>query len=175
MTSAVLAMLRATSRQPRERLLTVVSDLDDAQLAWRPSPKAHNIGFTLWHTARSDDNVVVDLRGGDLEWLRGGYPARFGHPEKGVGTGWDDERAAALPLPPKADLLAYVRAVFAALDAAVDGLDDERLATTVRSRFMGRDSTLSEVVFICMSHENRHLGEMEYIKGLQGMRGTVTV
>ena len=175
MTGAVLAMLRAKSRQPRERLLKVVDDLGDAQLAWRPSPKAHNIGFTLWHTARSDDNVLVDLRGGELEWLSGGYPARFGHPEKGVGTGWDDERAAALPLPPKAELLAYVRTVFGALDAAVDGLDEERLATTVRSRFMGGDSTIGEVVFICMSHENRHLGEIEYIKGLQGLRGTATV
>ena len=175
MTGAVLAMLRAKSRQPRERLLKVVDELDDAQLVWRPSPTAHNIGFTLWHTARSDDNVLVDLRGGELVWLSGGYPARFGHPEKGVGTGWDDERAAALPLPAKADLLAYVRAVFGALDEAIDGLDETRLETTLRSRFMGGDSTISEVVLICMSHENRHLGEIEYIKGLQGMRGTATV
>jgi uncharacterized damage-inducible protein DinB len=172
---AVLAVLRAKSHQPRERLLKVVDDLGDAQLAWRPSPAAHSIGFTLWHTARSDDNVLVDLRGGELEWLRGGYPARFGHPARGVGTGWDDERAAALPLPPKADLVAYVRAVFAALDAAVDAIDDERLETTVQSRFMGAESTIGEVVFVCMSHENRHLGEIEYIKGLQGMRGTATV
>ena len=168
-------MLRAKARQPRERLLKVVDDLDDAQLAWRPSPRAHNIGFTLWHTARSDDNVLVDLRGGELEWLRGSYHTRFGHPERGVGTGWDDERAAALPLPPKADLLAYVRAVFAALDVAIEDLDEERLSTAVRSRFMGGDSTIGEVVFVCMSHENRHLGEIEYIKGLQGMRGTATV
>jgi uncharacterized damage-inducible protein DinB len=168
-------MLRAKSRQPRERLLKVVEDLDDAQLAWRPSPTAHSIGFTLWHTARSDDNVVVDLRGGDLVWLSGGYPARFSHPEKGVGTGWDDERAAALPLPPKAALLEYVRAVFASVDAGMDALDDERLGTPFRSRFMAGESTLAEVVFACMSHENRHLGEIEYLKGLQGMRGTATI
>lgn len=174
--SPALDTLRTKSRQTRERLLKVVDDLDDARLAWRPAATAHSIGFTLWHTARSDDNVLTDLRGGDTEWVRGGYAARFGHPEKGVGTGWDDERAAALPLPPKAELLAYVRTVFTGLDAVVERIDETRFAADVpQSRFMGQPTTVGEIVFVCHTHENRHLGEIEYIKGLQGLRGTVTV
>ena len=167
-------LLRAKSRQARARILAVVADLTDEQLAWRPSPRAHSIGFTLWHTARADDNVQSDLTGAELEWDAGAYAKRWGHPERGVGTGWDDERAASLPLPPKAELLEYVKRVFDRVDAAVGSLEEARFDRPARSRFMGGDSTAGEIVVVCMSHDNRHLGEMEYIKGLQGMKGTAT-
>lgn len=171
---ASVALLRAKSRQARARIVAVVADLTDEQLAWRPSPRAHSIGFTLWHTARADDNVQSDLTGATLEWDAGKYAARWGHPERGVGTGWDDERAASLPLPPRADLLEYAKRVFDRVDAAVESLDEASFDRAVRSRFMGGDSTAGEIVVVCMSHDNRHLGEMEYIKGLQGMKGSAT-
>jgi len=171
---APLDLLRAKSRQARARILAVVGDLTDEQLAWRPSPRAHSIGFTLWHTARANDNVQSDLTGATLEWDSGSYAARWGHPERGVGTGWDDERAAALPLPPKNELLGYAARVFERVDAAVDAVDEARFDAPIRSRFMGGDSTGGEIVVVCMSHDNRHLGEMEYIKGLQGMKGSAT-
>ena len=174
MSEPLLAVLRAKSRQLHERLLRVIEDLDDAQIAWRPTPAAHSMGFTLWHTARADDNVQADLGGGELLWTRGRYAARWGHPERGVGTGWDDERAAALPLPPKPQLIEYAREVFAAVDAAVDRLEADRFAKQIDSRFMSGPSTPGEIVLVCIGHGNRHLGEMEYIKGLQGLRGSVT-
>jgi uncharacterized damage-inducible protein DinB len=167
-------LIRAKSRQARARILAVVADLTDEQLAWRPSPRAHSIGFTLWHTARADDNVQADLTGAALEWDAGEYAKRWGHPERGVGTGWDDERAASLPLPPKQELFDYVKRVFDRVDAAVDAVDDASVERAVRSRFMGAESTMGEIVVVCMSHDNRHLGEMEYIKGLLGLRGTAT-
>jgi uncharacterized damage-inducible protein DinB len=167
-------LIRAKSRQARARILAVVRDLTDEQLAWRPSARAHSIGFTLWHTARADDNVQADLTGAELEWDGGEYAKRWSHPERGVGTGWDDERAASLPLPPKQELFDYVKRVFDRVDAAVDGVDDASFERAVRSRFMGAESMLGEIVVVCMSHDNRHLGEMEYIKGLLGLRGTAT-
>lgn len=171
---AALRLLREKSVQARARILVVTGDLTDDQLSWRPAARAHSIGFTMWHTARADDNVQADLTGRPLEWDAGGYAARWGHPERGVGTGWDDERAAALALPPRDELLGYVRLVFAALDGAVAGLDETWFTRPLRSRFMGGDSTYGEVVVVCMSHDNRHLGEMEYIKGLLGLRGSAT-
>ena len=172
--SELLDLVRAKSRQARARIFVVVGDLDDAQLAWRPSPTAHSIGFTLWHTARADDNVQADLSGSELIWTAGAYAARWGHPERGVGTGWDDERAASLALPARDELFGYARRVFDAVDRVVDTVDDASLARPVRSRFMGGDSSYGEVILVCASHDNRHLGEMEYIKGLQGLRGSAT-
>ena len=170
-----LSVLRDRSKQTRARIVNVVDPLTDEQLAWRPNPRAHSIGFTLWHTARADDNVQLDLTGAPLEWERGEWARRWGHPERGVGTGWDDERAAALPLPPRAELLDYVRRVFGSVDTALDAIEDARLDTALKSRFMGGDSTVGEVIGACVTHDNRHLGEIEYIKGLLGLRGTATI
>jgi hypothetical protein len=39
---------------------------------------------------------------------------------------------------------------------------------------MSAESTRLDVLATSVVHDNRHLGEMEYIKGLQGMRGTAT-
>jgi hypothetical protein len=173
-TSGQLAMLQDKCCQARARVRRVVDELSDDQLAWRPKPLAHSIGFVLWHVARCDDNVQIDLTGGPLELIRGGYAARWGHPERGAGTGWDDEKAAALPLPPKGELLEYVTRVFKLVDDATNSVDDERFAMKLESRFMSGESTYGEVLLVCFLHDNRHLGEMEYIKGLQGLRGTAT-
>ncbi|HEY6203691.1 MAG TPA: DinB family protein [Candidatus Limnocylindria bacterium] len=172
--STIIELLKAKRRQTGERLLKVVDDLSDLQLGWRPAPRAHSIGFTLWHAARADDNVQADLSERALEWVTGGYAKRWGHPERGVGTGWEDERSAALTLPPKAELLEYAGRVFHAVDAAVSALDEVRLGEVVPSRFMSEPSTRAEVLLVSLSHDNRHLGEMEYIKGLLGLTGTVT-
>jgi len=168
-----LEEIRFRGRQAHERVLRLVSELSDEQLRWRPSPQAHSIGWTLWHVARADDNVVFDLTGISL-WRRGGYPARWGHPESGAGTGWDDEAAASLPLPPRDELLAFAREIFAAADTARDALDERHYGDGIDSRFLSERSTRGEVVMTELVHDNRHLGELEYIKGLLGLRGTVT-
>jgi len=154
--------------------MVVVGDLTDEQLAWRPTPVAHSIALTLWHMARTEDGFQNDVHQRGTVWANGGFAAKWGYPEKGVGTGWDDERAASLPMPGKERLLEYVRAVFAACDEAADKLDDALLNETRASGFLGKDGIVGEVLLGSITHGNRCLGEMEYIKGLQGMRGTAT-
>jgi len=168
-----LEEIRFRSRQTHERVLKMVSDLSDEQLRWRPSPRAHSMGWTLWHIARADDNVVFDQTGTSL-WRSRGHAARWGHPEEGAGTGWDDEAAASLPLPPKDELVAFAREIFAAADAARDALDERRFGDEIESRFMSARTTRGEVLMTELVHDNRHLGELEYIKGLLGLRGTAT-
>lgn len=169
-----LEEIRFRSRQARGRILKVVDELTDEQLAWRPSPRAHSIGFTFWHASRSGDNMQADLNGTDMIWDRDAYAAKWGHPPKGSGMGWDDEAAAALALPPKADLLDYARRVFEACDAAVDRIDGPGFVVSRPSPFMSREATIGDIVFTGITHDTRHLGEMEYIKGLLGLRGSVT-
>jgi hypothetical protein len=168
-----LEEIRFRGAQAHERVLKVVGDLTDEQLRYRPAPKAHSLGWTLWHVARADDNVAFDLTGRSV-WENGRYAARWDHPEKGSGTGWDDERAASLPLPPKDELLGFVREVFAAVDAARQTIDESRFGTEVESRFMSRRTTVADVIMSELAHDNRHLGELEYLKGLLGLRGTAT-
>jgi uncharacterized damage-inducible protein DinB len=172
--SPFLERMRVRGRQTRERALVVVADLDDAQLSWRPTPKAHSVGYTLWHLARTEDNFQNDVNGRGTVWTNGGFAAKWGYPEKGVGVGWEDERAAALAMPGKERLLEYVRATFAAADEAADKLDEGLLNEKRHSSFLDADAILGEVLLGSVTHGNRHLGEMEYIKGLQGMKGSAT-
>jgi hypothetical protein len=169
-----LEELRLRSREQRERALRVAGDLDDKQLGWRPAAKAHSIAWTLWHIARSNDVFQSDL-GGALVWAAGGYARRWGYPDEGVGTRMDDEVAAALPMPGRAELFGYVKAVFAAADAAVDRIDDARFAASHESAFIGGTASIGTAFVRSIVHDSRHLGEIEYIKGLQGLRGTATV
>lgn len=175
MSATVIEWVRAKGKQTRERALKLVDDLDDAQLGWRPSPGAHSIAWTLWHMARAEDNFQSGVRGRPLMWSEGGYGGRWGYPERGAGTGMDDTQAASLPQPSKAELLDYVRRAFAAADEAVDQIDDGRSADTHESPFMGGRTTYGETLLVSVTHDNRHLDEMEYIKGLLGLRGTATV
>lgn len=169
-----LERVRIRGRQTRERALVVVKDLSDAQLAWRPTSTAHSIAFTLWHMARTEDNFQNDVNQRGTIWANGGFAARWGYPEKGVGTGWEDERAASLPMPGKVQLLEYVRSVFAACDEAADALDEALLNLVRPSLFLGEDAIVGEVLLGSITHGNRCLGEMEYIKGLLGIPGTST-
>ena len=52
--------------------------------------------------------------------------------------------------------------------------DEVKLNEKRYSTFFGYDAILGETLLGSITHGNRHLGEMEYIKGLQGMRGSAT-
>ena len=175
MATTPLAELVRRSILQRELALKVVADLTDEQLSWRPAPTAHSIGWTLWHIARADDNAQRDLTGQATSiWTEGGYRERWGFSSDRMNK-MEDADAAAMPMPAKGDLLGYVRAVFAATDAALSAIDDARFGEEIESEFFGRRATVGEIIVAPLSHDGRHLGEMEYIKGLLGVPGTATV
>jgi DinB family protein len=149
-----------------------VADLTDAQLGARPTPTAHSIGWTLWHIARADDNFQRELTGRSIS-KDGGYGARWGHSDRM--NEMEDSAAAAIAIPAKAELLGYVRAVFVATDAAVATIDDARFSEEIQSGSMSGHCAVGAAYVASIGHDGRHLGEMEYIKGLQGIPGTVTV
>jgi len=171
MTTALTELVKRSCLQ-REWTLGLVADLSAEQLGWRPTPTAHSIGWTLWHVARAEDNFQSDLTRWSI-WKDGGYGARWGQPE--ALNKMEDSAAAAMPMPAKDELLGYVRAVFAATDAAVEAIDEARVAEEIESAFMGQRAAVGAVLVHSVGHAGRHLGELEYIKGLLGLPGTVTV
>jgi len=65
--------------------------------------------------------------------------------------------------------------VFAATDAAVATIDEQRFGEEIQSGFMSGRAAVGAALIGQVGHDARHLGEMEYIKGLIGLPGTVTV
>jgi DinB superfamily len=172
------------------RLLEIVADLSEDQVGWRPDAHAPPIGFHLWHMARWADRVQATLPamsavlgqrlgpGGEI-WAAQALAHQWGWATEALGygqTGMElaDELAAALQLPPTPILVAYARQAFAAADRAFGAIDDQLLQERGPDIY-GRVSSVGYVLLAHLAHASRHLGMIEGLRGVQGLRGTATV
>lgn len=170
-------------------VLNLADDLSDEQLNWRPEGYGTSIGFHLWHLARESDylkaailhhypGLELGLEDEGEIWIRETLAQNWGFPAEAretVGTGLSDEVAAALPIPPKSELLDYLRRSYEAIEEFIerldskypnlDGLDDELRRKIENTR-------VNLLVFL--THDCRHLGMMECLKGLQTGFGSAT-
>ncbi len=171
-------------------VLGLADSLSDEQIRWKPENYSTSIGFHLWHLARESDYLkaatlsyfpAVAPEGAVAAQIwheeklaeKWGFPADLG--ETGVGTGISDETAASLPIPPRADLLDYLRRSYAAIEEYIEWLDH------CYPNFDNVDESLQKMVAIIrmnllvfLMHDSRHLGMMECLKGLQTGFGSAT-
>ena len=179
MPADTLELAKQRSKMTRELVLKVVDGLSDEQLAWRPAPRAHSMAWTLWHLARCADKFAAQVRNTEEIWTREGLAAKWGLAEilfgsNGLGTGVDDEIAATLRPPSKDPLVDYARRSFAAFDAVVDRFDADAVAREQTTFYFDEPAAIGRAFVTSIAHENRHLGELEYVKGLLGFRGSAT-
>ena len=92
-----------------------------------------------------------------------------------MGTGLSDEVASDLPIPQKNELLDYLRASYSAIEQFIELLD------TRYPNFENVDETLQKQIerirlnlLVYLTHDCRHLGMMECLKGLQTGFGSAT-
>ena len=92
-----------------------------------------------------------------------------------MGTGLSDEIAATLPIPKKDELLGYLRSSYDAIECFIEQLD------TKYPGFENMDEELKNKIemirlnlLVFLSHDCRHLGMMECLKGLQTGFGSAT-
>lgn len=170
-------------------VLEFAQELDEEQLRWRPRGYSTSIGFHLWHLARESDflkAIILERTpqlGADFGepveiWAKENLAQKWGFPtdlNATVGTGLSDELASTLPIPPKDELIDYLKRSYDALEAFVQLLD-ERYPT-----FDGLDEELARKLqnirlnlLVFLSHDCRHLGMMECLKGLQTGFGSAT-
>jgi hypothetical protein len=179
MPADTLELAKQRSKMTRELVLKVVDGLSDEQLAWHPAPRAHSMAWTLWHVARCADKFAAQVGSTKEIWTKEALAAKWGLAEilfgsNGLGTGVDDEIAATLRPPSKDQLVDYARRSFAALDAVVDRFDAEAVAREQMTFYFDEPAAIGRAFVTSIAHENRHLGELEYVKGLLGLRGTAT-
>jgi hypothetical protein len=187
------AILAAHFRRTYDRVLRVVDDLSESQLSWRPGPAAHSIGWNLWHLARWTDHLQASIpamtpalaerlgpgrqlwEADELAARWGLEPGQLGQHETGMLMA--DDAAARLALPARNALFDYVRRAFAAAERAVGAIDDVELTrpnALERAGEAASQATVGDAVTAHLEHNNRHLGEIECLRGLLGLRGTAT-
>jgi hypothetical protein len=175
--SALLGHFQQERVATHKRVLALVKDLSEEQLRWQSSRHAPSISFHVWHLARWADYDRSVLDGTPQIWQAQGLAHAWGFPtatlgEAETGTEMGDDAAERLVLPSKAALQAYARAAFIALDETLDRLPVESLLEPVPSS--GSHDPLFKLAYVHLTHDNRHLGMIEALRGLLDLRGTAT-
>jgi len=177
---SIMSTLARQYCETQEAALDLVDDLTDGQLAWSPNETTPSIGFHVWHLARWADYLQEMVHGrGSQIWEREGLAARWELATEGLGyaqTGMsmDDTVTNALSMPGKAALMDYARRAFALAQQAVAAIDDEAFHR-VYAGLHGEhwhDGRIGPIIATWMTHDNRHLGMIECLIGIQGMHGT---
>lgn len=176
MSDDVLAYLATELRGMHGLYERVTVDLDDRQLNHVPAGGHQNIAFCLWHYVRTEDNVVQWVfQHRPTVWLEGGWDDKFGLDPKAQGTGFTDDEARAFRVKGAADFREYMLDVFRKSEEYVASLTAAEASRRVTIKPLGEMTVLQAVSGMCVTHGYRHLGEIEFAKGLVAPRGGSTI
>ncbi|WBL36715.1 DinB family protein [Tepidiforma flava] len=144
--------------------------LTDEQANWLPPGKTVSIGFNAWHTLRTQDDIVNFVLQGrkPTVWMSEGFAERLGLPPVGQGTGMslEDARALRVSVEP---LREYCQRVKAVTLEFVKNVPEEELEQIQQIRPLGEMPKWKVLRQVVMTHGFMHLGEVNTIKGAQGM------
>ena len=154
----------------------VMRDVTDEQANKVPDGGHQNLAFSLWHYVRTEDNIVqfVIQRQPTL-WMRDGWDATFGLDSKSQGTGFSDDDARNFKINNIAAFGDYMRSVFAETEQFVPALPESECARTITVKPLGEMTILQCLSGMVMTHGYRHLGEIEFAKGLVAPKGGATI
>ena len=180
MPESIMAEICEQYRNTHENLLDLIVNLTDEQIGWTPNATTPSIGFHIWHLARWADYLQEMINGqGSQLWEKEELGIRWNMETASLGyaqTGMsmDDKAAMTLRMPGKELLLDYTRRTFAAAQRAVEGISDKEFYKIFEG-FHGEnwhDGHIGPIISTWMTHDNRHLGMIECLVGVQGIHGS---
>ena len=147
-----------------QALLEDMHGLSEDHLAWRPQIGANPIGYIFLHYVRTEDASVQGLQGLPILWDAEKFSQALSDVGRSVG-GDTIDNAARIPL---ADSLAYAHKVMDRTRQFLGTLDDSKLDISPDPNRPRRTVGVTFRAFV-LAHGWWHLGEIKYLKGLQGM------
>lgn len=150
----------------RELVHSVLDDVPDDALTFRPDAEANTIAWLVWHSTRVQDDHIAGVAGSEQVWTADGWEQRFGLPfEQGdIGYGQSSDDVAAVTS--GADLLRdYHDAVHAKTVAYVESLSAGDLDRVVDDNW-DPPVTLGVRLVSVVSDDLQHMGQAAYVKGL---------
>lgn len=159
----------------------LVPGLTPEQLRWQPEGHDTSIIFALWHAYRACDELVHGMvMQQPSVFAAQGWAARMPVEKMGVtpfGNGASREQIGAIDLNVD-DVLSYAKAVGTGINAYLASISDEQAAEEIALPFftgvypdVDRMSRAETIAFFAIGHVSEHLGEVQFIKGLLGMKG----
>lgn len=173
MSTTPLEILRTGLTSMHALLDEAIGDMTVEQLNFRPAEGGLSPFFSLWHYVRTEDNIVNYIaQGRPTVWLEGGYDQRFGLHRTSQGTGMPEEDAKAMTLNDLEGWREYQPRVWQATDDYLATMSPDEFDTrTVTIKPLGEMSLWQGLNGVCLSHGYRHVGEIEYARGILGLGG----
>ena len=178
--TSIIAEISSQYRDTQDALIDLVDSLTDSQIAWMPNETAPSIAFHVWHLARWADYLQEMINGrGSQIWEIEGMAARWemdalslGYAQTGMQM--DGKAMMTFRFPAKAILLNYARRAFAAAQHAVEAISDSDFYRKFEDLHGEgwHDGQIGPIITTWLTHDNRHLGMIECLIGIQGMPGT---
>ncbi|MEX0783620.1 MAG: DinB family protein [Dehalococcoidia bacterium] len=167
------AILRRNLVSMHDLLDKAVDGMTADHFNFRPREGGVSAFFSLWHYVRTEDNIVnFVVQREPTVWLKGEWDQRFGLHRTGQGTGLTAEEANAVRI---ADVPAwhdYQQQVWKATDDYLASMSPEEFESRrVTIKPVGEMSLWDGLYGMCLSHGYRHVGEIEYVRGVQGLGG----
>jgi DinB superfamily len=154
----------------------VTVDLDDKRANHVPAGGHQSLAFCLWHYVRTEDNAIqFVIQRKPTVWIAGGWAEKFGLDAKSQGTGFTDEQAREFRIHGVADFRMYMLDVFRHTEEYVKQLSPEESERAIVVKPLGEMSIMTAISGLCMTHGYRHLGEIEFAKGLVATKGGATI
>src|SRR3990172_2889474 len=169
---STIEFIRSSLRQMHSSYNDAIADLSAEQLQWRANERGLPIAFILWHYVRTEDNVIqFVLQHKPTVWLEGGWDQQFGLDRVAQGTGMSLEQAQSLQINSKDSFQGYMRDVWQATEAFLEAKDDAFLAEKTFVKPLGEMPIRNAIGNMCLTHGFTHLGEIQHLRGLLGLRG----
>lgn len=154
----------------------VLVDVDDKMANHVPQGGHQNLAFSLWHYVRTEDNIIqFVIQRKPTVWMRDGWDAKFGLDSKSQGTGFTGDEARAFRIHGMEDFRQYMAEVFRETEEFVPNLSDDECARKITVKPLGEMTILQCLSGMVMTHGYRHLGEIEFAKGLLAPKGGATI
>jgi len=164
---------RGAMKEAHKTLGAAVKDLTDAQLHFRPLRAGNSIAFIFWHYVRTEDIMIhFFLQNKKPIWNTEGWDQKFGMDPRSQGTGMTAEQAAAIRISDMGAFLKYSEKVFQTSEAFLETLAEGSLDEVKEYPVIGKRSVRQVIGGMVLQHGAGHLGEIWYVKGLQGLKGS---
>ncbi len=168
-----LEYFRSAMKSLHNNYREAVKDLTPEQLHFRPLGKGNSIAFALWHMVRTEDTVInFSWQKKPPVWNAEGWDKKFDMDPRAQGTGMTAEQAAAVRISDLAEFRKYMEKVFAATEAFVDSTPETAWTEVKELSFLGKRDLYQLVGGIVLQHGSGHLGEIWYVKGVMGLKGS---
>jgi hypothetical protein len=135
------------------------------------------MAFETWHYVRTEDNIVrfILQNRRPTVWMEGKWAEQLGLPPVTQGTGMTPADAQALRIDDVGLFDQYKRAVFASTDEYLANPDASTFDSPVTVKPLGEMPAIRALGQVCMTHGFTHLGEIELIRTLQGLKPAIGV